>query len=383
MFRKSIFVLLIALRSAYAVQASAPSSEPFDYHIYIRPVYYYVNTTDRDGSQHTDHSMNLRARFGIGYQPGNKLLFRIRAATRLSTNQEEMNFLFRGYTAGSGSYPAGTATVDELFIRWHGRPGLKLTFGRFQGRFPLSGFIPKGVDRYYAANLSIAHTDGVWLEWDATGTWRLHLIGSHNSPSGSSHAARYPIRFDESAAARVSAYANIQHRNTGGRWAQREASVSITPRSFYRDGELRNHAAFSTRWMYRPSFSMGGEEYLIGGELGYIPVAPRPADAGLQITDDRLLPGKSAVSWQVSAYVNHFFQRHRVGILYGQTDPHWMISSSFAPNVTMAEMRYRYTIASWIHYEFRFRRRGEQYRPTDAKQRRQIFDFYTRFTLSF
>jgi len=67
-----------------------------------------------------------------------------------------------------------------------------------------------------------------------------------------------------------------------------------------------------------------------------------------------LLPGSSAVSWLLSAYVNNIFERHRVGILYGQADPHWLISASFAPNVTMAELRYRYTIASWIHYEFGF-----------------------------
>jgi len=179
-----------------------------------------------------------------------------------------------------------------------------------------------------------------------------------------------------------SGFANIQHRSTQGRWAQREFSVSVTPQNFYRDGELRNHAALSTRWMYRPGFSITGEEYLLGAELGFIPVAPRPSDTGLMISEDRLLFGSSAVSWQLSAYANQIFERHRVGILYGQTDPHWLISSSFAPNVTMAEMRYRYTIASWINYEFRFRLRDEIYRPSGASQTRQIFDFYTRFTIS-
>ncbi len=92
--------------------------------------------------------------------------------------------------------------------------------------------------------------------------------------------------------------------------------------------------------------------------------------------------GSSAFAWQFAAYINNISERHRVGVLYGQTDPHWLISASYAPNVTMAEMRYRYTIASWIHYEFRFRLRDEIHRPEDAHQTRQIFDFYTRFTLN-
>ena len=377
-----IFVLLFAPLSLLAIQASdSPSDQP-EYHINLRPVYYYVNTTNRDGSQHKDHSMNLRARLGLSYQIRSNLLFSGRMATRLSTNQEEFRFLLKGYTPGSGSYPAGTATIDEFMIRWQVKPDLKLTFGRFQGRFPLSGLIPKGVDRYYAANLSISHTDGVWLEWDANDKWRLHVIGSHNNSSGSSHAARNPLRYDESAAARISGYANLQHRQTNDRWAQREVSVSVTPQNFFRDDELRNHIAFSTRWMYRPAINTKGQEYLIGGELGFIPVAPRPEDAGLQISVDRLLFEKSAFSWQISAYVNQLFERHRLGILYGQADPHWYISSSFAPNVTMAELRYRYTITSWINYELRFRLRDEIYKPSDADQTRKIFDFYTRFTLS-
>ncbi len=367
------------MRGSQPLNAIPDNSE---YRLDLRPVYYYLNTRERDGSQHVDHSLNLRARFGISYQFNNNLMFRGRTAMRISDNQDEFRFVLKDHTEDSGSYPDGTATVDELLFRWRIRSGLNLTGGRFQGRFPLKGFIPKGVDRYYASNLGIAHTDGIWVEWDMDERWRLHLIGSHNSSSGSSHAARAPLRFDESVAARFTGFANLQHRNTQGRWAQRELSGSVTPRNFYRNGTLRNHVALSGRGMYRPQFTLAGEEYLIGGEIGYIPLAPRPSDSGLLIDEDRLLLGRSAMAWQISAYANKISKRHSVGILYGQTDPHWLISSSFAPNVTMAEIRYRYTIASWIHYEFRFRLRDEIYKPSDMPNTRQIVDFYTRFTIS-
>jgi hypothetical protein len=366
-----------------AIQEDAViSKRALEHRFDLRPVYYYVSTTQRDGSELSEHTANLRARYSITYHVADKLSFRGRVATRLSSNQDSFRFLLDDHTEGSGSYPAGTATLDEFMLRWQVKPGLRLTAGRFQGRFPLEGFIPKGVDRYYGANLSISHTDGIWMEWDVNNTWRLHLIGSHNSTSGSSHTARSPLVFDEATAARISGYANFQHLNTKGNWAQREFSVSLTPKSFQRDGELRNYTAFSTRWMYRFPFSLSGEEYLMGAEVGFIPLAPRPSDFGLQINEDRLLFGSSAMAWQVSAYANHFFERHRVGVLYGQTDPHWLISSSFAPNVTMTEMRYRYTISSRVNYEFRFRFRDEIYLPQGASQTRKIFDFYTRFTIS-
>lgn len=383
--RVSIIVILLILlqfQTLVAFQTSDPPSETIEHRIDIRPVYYYLNTTDRDGSGFTDHTYNLRARYGVGYHIRDNLTFRSRAAMRLSNNQSNFRILLDDHTGGSGTYPAGTATVDEIMLRWQVHPKLKLTVGRFQARFPLEGFIPKGVDRYYAANLAISHTDGIWMEWDVNNSWRLNVIGSHNSPQGSSHAARFPLRFDESNAARFTGFANLQHRNRDGIWAQREFSITVTPQNFYRDGELRDHVSFSTRWVYRPGFTISGEEYLIGGELGYIPVAPRPIDAGFEIREERLLLGRSAVAWQLSAYINHIFERHRVGILYGQTDPHWLISSSFAPNVTMAEFRYRFTITSWVNYEFRFRLRDEIYRPSDATQTREIFDFYTRFTVS-
>lgn len=225
------FLILLQFQSVFAFQASDPPPESVKYRIDLRPVYSYVNTTERDGAQHTDHSMNLRARFGISYHVSNKLTFRGRAAMRLSNNQDDFRFLLDDHTGGGGSYPAGTATFDEFLLSWQVNPELKLTAGRFQGRFPLTGFIPKGVDRYYGANLSISHTDGLWMEWDVSERWRLHLIGSHNSPSGSSHAARSPLRFDESAAARFTGFANIQHRNTQDRWAQRELSLSVTPKN--------------------------------------------------------------------------------------------------------------------------------------------------------
>ena len=379
-FLSILFIVsVLTARPLYAEEPNNISS--YKFHINIRPVYSFVNTTEHDDTEISLHTMNLRTQLGLRYDFNNKLSFHVRTAMRLASNQDDFRFLIDFYTEESGTYPSGIATIDEFFVNWKVTPELTLIAGRFQGRFPLEGFIPKGIDRYYAANLSISHTDGFWLSWNAGEDWLLHLIGSHNSESGSTHTAYYPLRFDESVASRFSAYANVQHRNTQERWAQRELSASITPHNFYLDDELKHHIALSTRWMYRANYSLSGEEYLIGGELGFIPVAPKPSDAGFQISEEQLLFGSSAFAWQVSAYINEISERHRIGVLYGHTDPHWLISSSFAPNIKMAEFRYRYTITSWINYEFRFRLRDEKLLPSEVNQGKRIFDFYTRFTI--
>ncbi len=217
----TLFLLIMPLQNQglYALPGNNPPSDDFEYHLHLRPVFSYVSTTDRDGAELTNQTINLRARLGFSYHLSDNLTFRFRTAARLSDQQVTFRFRLDDHTGGSGAYPPGMATVDELMLSWQVSPRLRLTVGRFQGRFPLVGLIPKGVDRYYGSNLSISHTDGVWMEWDATDNWRLHLIGSHNSRKGSSHAGRFPLRFDASGAARFSGFANIQHRNTQDRWA--------------------------------------------------------------------------------------------------------------------------------------------------------------------
>ena len=76
----SILLILLQLHAALAVQTHEPPSEFTAHNIDIRPVYNYVNTTERDGSRITDHSFNLRARYGISYHILSNLTFRGRPA---------------------------------------------------------------------------------------------------------------------------------------------------------------------------------------------------------------------------------------------------------------------------------------------------------------
>lgn len=196
------------------------------------------------------------------------------------------------------------------------------------------------------------------------------------------YPARSPLVFEETAS-RFSLFANIEHMNTGGRWVQREISVSYNPQTFVRDEVKHDYIVLSTRGMIRLPFNPGTGEFWIGGELGFAPTAPLPRDAGFMVDESRTILEKSSAAWQVSAYANDLFTGHRIGILYGQTEPNWLVSSSFRPNVTMSEIRYRYTFSSRLNYEMRFRIQSDLFKPDDSGFTRRDRDFYARFTYRF
>lgn len=346
----------------------------------IRPVFTHVETRNRDGSISTENAMNARLHLQLEHTLSPDLRLTARLAGRYATNQDQFDFSLRGYTSGSGSYDAGETTFDILQLQWQAGDNLRITAGRFQGRFPLAGFIPKGMDRYYAANLSISHTDGVWFRWNANPNWRIDAILHHNHEKGSSHAARNPMRFTEPAS-RIGGYANIAHRNTTGLWVQRELGVSVYPSSFQRDGSWQTLTVVTGRAMLRLPVNASTGDYWAGGELGLIPNAPTPVSAGVPVTS--VLSETASTAWQVSAYANDLFDRHTIGILYGQTEPNWVISSSFRPNNTMSEIRYRFTFSSRFNFEMRYRLRTDLYRRSNAALTQRDTDFYARVTYRF
>ncbi len=348
----------------------------------VRPVFTAQDIRMRGGEYAGTSAFNMRVQAGASriLHPAWKI--QTRFAARLASDQGDLRFILRRHTGGGGSYPAGTVTMDELFIDWQAAENTQITFGRFQGRYALSGFIPKGLDRYYAANLSISHTDGIRIKQNLNPDFRLHVIASLNSPSGTSHAARSPLTFSE-VESRGSLLFNLEHRNTSGLWVQREISVSVLPQSFRKSSEFRTYTAITTRAMVRvPHFFSQGEVHF-GGEAGLVPNAPSPSNAGFSVDQSRMLIPGAAVGWQVAAYANEIVSNHRLGFLYGQTEPGWLVSSSFNPNRTMAEVRYRYIFSSRLIFEMRYRFQTDLFKPDDADLTMQIRDFYTRFTLRF
>ncbi|KPP98357.1 MAG: oligogalacturonate-specific porin KdgM [Bacteroidetes bacterium HLUCCA01] len=346
----------------------------------FRPVYYVTETRDRSGDYNTNYTINARFQLNVRYALRDDLQFRARLSSRLSNTQDELSFPIQSYTGSSGSYPAGTTTFDIIQLQWDVNPTIRITAGRFQGRYALAGFIPKGMDRYYSANLSISHTDGIWVRWNMNRNWRLDGIISYNPDEGSSHAARAPLTFTEPTS-HITTFANLAHRNTTGLWVQRELSVSVYPQSFQRDGSWHNLSIFTARAMLRLPIHASTGEYWAGGELGFIPDAPDPVDAGIPVAEP--FSATSSIAWQVSAYANNLFDRHTLGILYGQTEPNWVISSSYRPNNTMSEIRYRYTFTSWLNFEIRYRLRTDLYRRTGSAFTQRDSDYYMRFNFRF
>jgi|GEM_PF-2485750 len=106
-----ILLMFLQPQALFAYPSSDPPSDLFEHRFDLRPVYSYVNTTNRDGSSDISHTLNLRARYGLSYHISEKLTFRTRAAVRLSDSQGDFRFRLDDHTGGSGSYPAGTATL--------------------------------------------------------------------------------------------------------------------------------------------------------------------------------------------------------------------------------------------------------------------------------
>jgi hypothetical protein len=371
--------VLILLPEGYT---QAQNSQGAELYGTVRTVYTWIDSRDRSGNWEDSDALNARVQLGMRVELQENLTFETRVAGRYATNQDEFQFVIEDHTPPSGSYPAGTTTIDQFQITWRISPSVELTAGRFQGRFPLQGFIPKGMDRYYAANLSISHTDGVWLKWDLNRNWRLHMIGNHNGRRGSSHAARAPMVFAKSES-RISGFLNLEHLDKEGLWVQRELSMSYYPQSFVRNGRFRDMVVLTSRAMIRLPAELRSGEIWMGGELGVIPYSPTAASAGIDVSQDRIFFDPSAISWQISAYANDLIKNHRLGILYGQTEPGWVISSSFRPNNTMAEIRYRYTFSRALNFEMRYRIRTDLFKPESTGYTQRDRDFYARFTYRF
>ena len=55
----SILLILLQLHAAPAIQMPDPPPDSTEHKMDVRPVYYYVNTIERDGSKYTDHTFNV------------------------------------------------------------------------------------------------------------------------------------------------------------------------------------------------------------------------------------------------------------------------------------------------------------------------------------
>jgi hypothetical protein len=370
-----LFCIALAPSTAY------PQSSNTEFSATLRPVFSWQETRTRNGDVDTQTSLNSRFQLSLRHKINDQTTLQIRFVNRYSTDRNTMKFVLRDHTPAAGSYEAGISTFDIIQLNWKKDRDTDVTIGRFQSRFPLAGFIPKGMDRYYAANLSIAHTDGIWVRRNLSDNWRADLVLGHNGEKGSTHAARAPMRFIEPAS-RINLFVNMAHRDTRGLWVQRELSMSAYPQSFSRDGSIQNLIVFTGRGMLRlPATVLGGEVWS-GAELGIIPSAPFSMDAS-RVANDRPLMETVSTSWQVAIYLNNAYGRHSLGALYGRADPHWVISSSHRPNNTMSEVRYRFVFTERLNFEFRYRLRTDLFKRTGAAFTQRDNDIYARFTWRF
>jgi hypothetical protein len=224
---KAIYPILFLLLILLTIQPGITSAQQVNTEISatLRPVFSWQETRTRNGDIDTQTSLNSRFQLALRHRINDDMVFQVRFANRYSTDRNTMKFVLRDHTPAAGSYDAGISTFDVIQLGWRKDRDTELIAGRFQARFGLTGFIPKGMDRYYAANVSIAHTDGIWLRRNLSDRWRGDLILGHNGEKGSTHAARAPMQFTEPGS-RINAFLNLAHRDTRGICVERAISMS-------------------------------------------------------------------------------------------------------------------------------------------------------------
>ncbi len=360
-------VLLFLPISAHSFQID---EDRWYYFGQLRTGYYgsydYIN-------QNNIHEARARLRVGAGYRFSPNLSFQTRLAGRYSTEQEKFRFWLNTHLPTRTGLRFGETTIDIFELRWQPSETLSLQIGRFQSGYSLRTTLAKGLHRYDNPNVLVSWTDGVLAKWQAFHSWNVEYTAEYNSPDGPGSVHRAPLTYSEPAS-RVSHTLVFTDTERSGAWDQREIGMHIVPSSLPTDDGFDHYTIFTSRVIYNiRQLDWRDAGYFLGFEAGYAPLAPAAPE---------LHSRENAFAGQAVLFVKGFNQHTNFGILYGYTDPGWLLSPSFRPNSHSYEARYQRIISSALSVEIRYRLRTDPFVPEGMEGRRDG-DVYARFTYRF
>jgi hypothetical protein len=372
---------LVCVYLALTIPVSAQRvSDNVRFHGQIRTGYYYIESRNNAGQTTDVSEWRLRARFGITYRMTDRLSFTARLAGRYSTEQEDFKVWLHPYGASRSGLQLGQTSFDMFHFQWADGNKVMVQVGRMQHSFYLKGIVGKGLDRYHSHNVSITWADGVWVRYLVHPDWYLHAIAQYNHRKGTTSVYTSPIHFTEPAS-RFTWFAAVEGKETSGLWNQRELSLTLMPSTF-RDAEskLQSYWALTGRLGINLPVDFSYMDLMVAGEAGYAPNAPALSQfnlsSGSGATD-------GAFAWQVSINFQNIFRQHNLGILYGETDPGWLIAPSFRNNTNTIEVRHQFRFNRSLSTEIRYRIRNQLHAPVDAAVKRKDDDLYARITYRF
>lgn len=373
--------LLLALMPVMALSGvSAVQAQNVEFSGDIRFGYYGFERDERNGTESDDDMLRLRARAGLLWTINDTWSFKGRYAARVHNKDNESGWvkLFDGLNAGSSSIVPGESTLDEFFLRarygkWDHR------IGRFQTNNRLVGVAAKSFSRTNSTGWDVGYTDGVQSIYRTDLGFNVTGLLEYNDKDGTSNLRRSPLSFRDSDS-RTTAYLSIDAQDTSGLWAQRSFDITYIPSALYYNGvaagQKRDYLGFTGR--LATQVAVRDEMKLVTGvELAWAPETQSELVAGLPGT------GKAdSFSWHVSANLMDIMPGHSLGVVYGQTEAGWLLSTDFPSNGTLTELRYAWVPMNGHLLESRVRLREDLNLPRTALRKRSETDMYLRYTIS-
>jgi hypothetical protein len=309
-------------------------------------------------------------------------MIRVRAAGRLSTQQETLRFYLRDHVPTTDGLRMGEVTLDEAHLRWRPVDRLQFRAGRMQTSFELAGVPRKSLDRNDSPNTDVTWTDAVHGSLLVGAGWRQHFIVQRNGRRGPTNAVRSPLDVTGSGS-RLTLFAATQLEGPWGPFVQREADLTYMPKV------VPGPAATGTRGDYLalvlrgaaelPSVIRGGR-LLLGTELGVASGTPARALLGTGAPTDGRGDGRA---FQLSASLMGMEGGHSLGVVHSQAGDGWLISPDVRSNNRELEARYYMQYAPWGRLDVRVRQRKDLRKQVGALARRRDRDIYIRTTLRF
>lgn len=335
---------------------------------------------ERNGSNIDDSQFNLRVRAGALWDISS--IYSAKTRVAITGNDSDFSGDVKFYKAlppGSSSIEAGDMTVDELFLRarygnWDHR------VGRFQHSNALVGVPSKSMTRMNSNSWNVSWTDGLHSRFQAQNGWQYNFVIEYSSDEGPTTVRRSPLNY-QSSDSRATFYASVDKSDPNGLFLQRSVDVTVIPSALYYNGvaagDKRDYVAVSGRMALQWALPNDLSRFVLGAEAGYAPETPTLAAMNLPGLGDT-----EGGAWQVAANVMDMAPGHSVGLVYGENDAGWLLSTDFTNNQSLLEFRYNWTTMPGHLFQFRLRQREDLIEQRTAVRERSEVDYYIRYSIS-
>lgn len=372
--------ILLGLMPILLATASATQAQDIDFSGDLRFGYFGVERDERDGSTSDDDQYRLRARAGLLWTINDTWSFKGRYAGLFhdSGNQSGFVHLFDGLSLGNSSIAPGETALDEFYVRArYGKWDHRL--GRFQSNNRLIGVAAKSFSRTNSTSWFVGWTDGLQSTYRSDHGLNYTAIIERNDKDGPSNVRRSPLGFDKSSS-RVGYYLSVDAADTDGLWAQRSVDVTYIPSALYYNGvaagQQRDYVGVTGR--LATQLTIRDQMKLVSGvELAWAPETQRRAASNLPGT------GKTnGTGWQLSVNLMDIQPGHSVGVVYGENEAGWLLSTDFFANQSLAEFRYAWVPMSGHLFEARIRTLEDLDLVRNAVRARSATDIFVRYSIS-